>query len=132
MKASFDDISNIKDIGSTIAESVVSYFEDEDNLKVISKLKTYGINTMYLKNITEMETDFSDKTFVLTGTLESLTRDEAKQKIEILGGQVTSSVSKKTDVIVVGRDAGSKLKKAEMLGIDIWDETQFLNILSKY
>ena len=87
---------------------------------------------MYLKNINTKETDFSGKTFVLTGTLERFTRDEAKEKIEALGGEVTTSVSKKTGVVITGAEAGSKLKKAEDLGVTIWDEETFINILSKY
>lgn len=132
MEASFDDISEIKDIGPIIAKSVVSYFKDENNLDLISKLKSHGVNTLYLKNINESETEFSSKTFVLTGTLERFTRDEAREKIESLGGIVTGSVSKKTDVVIAGKEAGSKLKKAQDLGINIWDEQTFINILSKY
>ena len=86
----------------------------------------------YLKEINKNETAFTDKTFVLTGALERFTRDEAKARIESLGGIVTGSVSKKTDVVIAGTDAGSKLTKAESLGIQIWNEETFLNTLSKY
>ena len=130
MNASFDDISDVKDIGPIIAKSVVSFFEDKDNLDVISKLKQHGVNTMYLKQVTDELTEFSDKVFVLTGSLERFTREEAKEKIESFGGSVTSSVSKKTDVVIAGKDAGSKLKKANELGILVWDEEEFLNKLS--
>ena len=130
MNASFDDISDVKDIGPIIAKSVVSFFEDKDNLDVISKLKQHGVNTMYLKQVTDELTEFSDKVFVLTGSLERFTREEAKERIESFGGSVTSSVSKKTDVVIAGKDAGSKLKKANELGILVWDEEEFLNKLS--
>lgn len=130
MNASFDDISDVKDIGPIIAKSVVSFFKDKDNLDVISKLKQHGVNTMYLKQVTDELTEFSDKVFVLTGSLERFTREEAKERIESFGGSVTSSVSKKTDVVIAGKDAGSKLKKANELGILVWDEEEFLNKLS--
>ena len=132
MNASFEEISEIKDIGPIIAKSIVSYFQNQNNIEIINKLKKHGINTMYLKNINNEKTDFSDKTFVLTGSLERFTRDEAKEKIEALGGIVTSSVSKKTDVVIAGKEAGSKLTKAQELGINIWDEETFINTLSKY
>ena len=86
----------------------------------------------YLKTINTEETEFTDKTFVLTGTLTRFTREEAKEKIELLGGITTSSVSKKTDVVIAGKEAGSKKKKAEDLGVTIWDEETFINTLSKY
>lgn len=87
---------------------------------------------IYLKEISNNETIFSDKTFVLTGSLERFTRDEAKEKIEALGGICSSSVSKKTNVVIAGNEAGSKLEKAKNLNITIWDEEEFINNLSKY
>ena len=86
----------------------------------------------YLKETSEEETLFTGKTFVLTGSLERFTRDEARERIEVLGGTVSSSVSRKTDVVVAGSEAGSKLTKAEELGITIWNEEEFINNLSKY
>ncbi|MEI3508876.1 MAG: NAD-dependent DNA ligase LigA [Bacilli bacterium] len=132
MEAEFEEIRDIKDIGPIIAKSVTEYFAKEENKELIKRLKDYKVNMMYLKNINTKETDFSGKTFVLTGTLERFTRDEAKEKIEALGGEVTTSVSKKTGVVIAGAEAGSKLKKAEDLGVTIWDEETFINILSKY
>lgn len=132
MNASFEDISDIKDIGPTIAKSVIEYFSDENNKQEIEKLKSHKVNMTYLKKENQTETEFTDKTFVLTGTLERFTRDEAKEKIELLGGITTSSVSKKTDVVIAGKEAGSKKKKAEDLGVTIWDEETFINTLSKY
>ncbi len=132
MNASFEDISDIKDIGPIIAKSVTEYFNDKHNQELIQKLKEHKVNMTYLKQTSINQTDFTDKTFVLTGALERFTRDEAKEKIELLGGITTGSVSKKTDIVIVGKEAGSKMKKAQDLGITIWDEDTFINVLSKY
>lgn len=132
MNASFDEINDIKDIGPIIAKSVTEYFKDENNQELIKNLKEHKVNMKYLKQTNTNQTDFTDKIFVLTGTLDRFTRDEAKEKIEELGGITTSSVSKKTDVVITGKEAGSKRKKAEDLGITIWDEETFINYLSKY
>lgn len=132
MNASFEDLASIKDIGNTIAKSVYDFFRDENNIDLINKLKEDGVNMSYLKEVSNEETIFTGKTFVLTGSLERFTRDEAKIRIEELGGTVSSSVSKKTSVVIAGVEAGSKLTKARDLGITIWDEEEFLNNLSKY
>lgn len=132
INAKFEDISQIKDIGNTIAKSVCDYFKDENNLKLIETLKNDGINMTYLKQIKTEETIFTNKTYVLTGSLENFTRDEAKTKIEALGGTCSSSVSKKTNVVIAGKEAGSKLKKAQELNITIWTEEDLINNLSKY
>ena len=127
MNAKKEDLANIKDIGDIIAESIISYFSDEKNIKLINELKEYGVNIKYLekeKNINEL---FKDKTFVLTGSLTSMTRDEGKELIERLGGKNTGSVSKKTDVVIVGDSPGSKYDKAKELGITIWNEEEFIN-----
>lgn len=130
--ASFEDISTIKDIGNIIAKSVCDYFKQEENINLINKLKDVKVNMSYLKETTSEETIFTDKTFVLTGSLERFTRDEAKSEIEKLGGIVSSSVSKKTSVVIAGKEAGSKLTKAQNLKITIWTEEEFINNLSKY
>lgn len=132
MNASVEDIAAVKDIGMTIAKSVVKFFEDERNKELIAHLKDFGVNMYYLKETSEEETLFTGKTFVLTGSLERFTRDEARERIEALGGTVSSSVSRKTDVVVAGSEAGSKLTKAEELGITIWNEEEFINNLSRY
>lgn len=132
MNASVEDIAAIKDIGMTIAKSVAKFFSEERNKELISHLKEFGVNMYYLKETSDQETLFTDKTFVLTGSLERFTRDEARERIEALGGTVSSSVSRKTDVVVAGSEAGSKLTKAEELGITIWNEEEFINNLSKY
>ena len=130
--ADFDSLNRIRDIGDVIAKSVVDYFNSEENLELIQELKNLGLNMDYLGTETEEETAFSGKTFVLTGTLDSITRDVAKEKIESLGGNCAGSVSKKTNVVIAGHDAGSKLTKAEELGIDIWNEEEFLEVLNSY
>lgn len=126
IKASLEELSEIPDIGEIIASSIKSYFNDEKNMELIEKLKEYNLNMNYIgkqKNINEL---FNNKTFVLTGTLSNLTRDEAKDLIEELGGKNTSSVSKKTDVVIVGTEPGSKYDNALKLGITIWNEDEFL------
>lgn len=120
-----EELSSIHDIGDIIAESILNYFSDEKNISEINKLKEFGVNMTYLGKIdTSGNENISGKTFVITGTL-SVPRDEIKEIIEINGGNVSSSVSKKTDVVIVGEDAGSKYKKAVELGITIWDEEEF-------
>lgn len=132
MNASVEDIAAVKDIGMTIAKSVAKFFSEERNKELIAHLKDFGVNMYYLKETSEEETLFTGKTFVLTGSLERFTRDEARERIEVLGGTVSSSVSRKTDVVVAGSEAGSKLTKAEELGITIWNEEEFINNLSRY
>lgn len=120
-----EELSNIYDVGDIIADNVINYFRDEKNIKEINRLKEFGVNMTYLgkQEITNNSNIFG-KTFVITGTL-SVPREEIKEKIEINGGNVTSSVSKKTDVVIVGNDPGSKYTKAVDLGITIWNEEEF-------
>ena len=120
----FDTLNNIKDIGDIIAQNIIDYFKNEENLKIINELKEIGINTKYLGKVDIENTNDKvfGKTFVLTGTLEKYTRDELKEILENLGGKVTGSVSKKTDVVIVGKDPGSKYDKAKELNITIWNE----------
>ena len=132
MKASLEEISNIRDIGPTIAKSVVNYFSSSENISLINNLKEVGVNTVYLKEVISSDTLFSGRTFVLTGSLDNFTRDEAKKRIEALGGKVSSSVSKKTNYVVAGDEAGSKLTKAKDLGVNILNEEEFIKMLSKY
>lgn len=129
MTASFESLSNIRDIGDVIARSVVDYFQDEVNIKLINDLMSVGLNTEYLGQEVSEETVFTGKTFVLTGTLMNITRDEAKERIESLGANCSGSVSKKTSVVIVGEDPGSKYTKAQELGIEIWDEEKFMEML---
>lgn len=126
MQASYEELLDIKDIGEVIARSVVDYFTN--NKQLIFSLKEHGINMSYLGKIT-VNDNFNKKTFVLTGTLSNITRNEAKEKIEELGGNVSGSVSKKTDVVIVGENPGSKYDDALKLGITIWNEEEFLSQL---
>ena len=127
--ASYEELVDIKDVGKVIAKSIVDYFSNDDNLNLIEYLREYGVNFVYLGKEVASNSFFADKRFVLTGTLESITRDAAKDRIESLGGSVSDSVSSKTDVVIVGKNAGSKYDKALKLNIDIWTENEFLEKL---
>ncbi|MFA7688611.1 MAG: NAD-dependent DNA ligase LigA, partial [Bacilli bacterium] len=131
MKANEEELVNIPDVGPIIAKNLSLYFNDNNNKKLISKLKSLDINTNYLgpKEMENNNEKIYNKTFVLTGTLENLTRDEVREKIEDSGGNVTESVSKKTDVVVVGKNPGNKYDKAKKLGIKIWNEEDLNNNL---
>ena len=125
MEQTEEELTKVPDIGGIIAKSLTSYFNDNHNRGIIEELKELGLNTKYLgQKVVENEL-FSGKSFVLTGTLTMYTRDEAKEKIESLGGKTVDSVSKKTSVVIVGDAPGSKYRKAQELGIEIWTEEQF-------
>lgn len=115
-----------------MADSVVTYFEKPEAKELIQRLKESGLNMSYLHEAIEVPTDspFADKTIVLTGKLTEMSRGEAKSQIESLGGKVTGSVSKNTDLLIAGEDAGSKLEKAKELSIEIWNEAQMLEALN--
>lgn len=128
-EATVEELTKINDIGNIIAQSIVEYFQNEDNNKILPNLKEIGLNTKYLGKEKQLDENFYNKTFVLTGTLDKLTREEASIRIEELGGKTSSSVSKKTSVVVAGHDAGSKLTKANELGITIWNEKELISKL---
>ena len=132
-KASVEDLKAINEIGDKMADSIVAFFEQEKAAERIEELKAAGVNREYTgaRPVTAEDSDsvFAGKTIVLTGKLEQLSRNEAKEKIELLGGKITGSVSKKTDIVIAGEDAGSKLTKAEQLGLEIWDEDKLLEEL---
>ncbi len=130
METSLEELTSVNDIGEIIAKSVVNYFSLEHNQKIIKELKELGINFKYLGSEIKEDDRFLYKTFVITGTLDTMSRDEAKEKIELLGGNTSSSVSKKTSVVIVGDNPGSKYDKAKELNIEIWDEKQFLDMLN--
>ena len=121
-QANPEEIATIESLGSVIAQSLQTYFATEGSKILLSELKELGVNLDYKGQIVASDTALSGLTVVLTGKLERLTRSEAKSKLENLGAKVTGSVSKKTDLVVAGADAGSKLQKAQELGIDIRDE----------
>ena len=125
-KATYDELVEIPDIGPIIAKNIVDYFSNEDNLKIIEELKELGLNMEYIGEELKLNEDFLDKSFVLTGTLTKLTRDEAKALIENAGGKTVGSVSKKTYAVIVGDNPGSKYDKAKSLNIPIWTEEEFL------
>lgn len=125
MAASEEELTTIPDIGGIIAKSVVEYFNDNHHRSIVEELKEIGLNTKYLGQEVEENSEFNGKTFVLTGSLQLFTREEAEEKIEQLGGKASSSVSKKTSAVIVGTNPGSKYEKAKELGIPIWTEEEF-------
>ncbi|HBK5609821.1 TPA: NAD-dependent DNA ligase LigA [Enterococcus faecium] len=134
-KSDYESIIALDTIGDIIVDSVVTYFSNEEVHELMNELKQAGVNFEYkgLRNaqLQEVESPFKEKTVVLTGKLTRFTREEAKETIENLGGKVTGSVSKKTDIVVAGEDAGSKLTKAQELGIEVWTEDQMADALAK-
>lgn len=131
--ASFEDLVAIEGIGPRIAESIIHFFSEEENNKVLEKLRNAGVvwEVKAEQLASEKHPEFAGKTFVLTGTLSKYSREEARKLIEKLGGKVSNSVSRKTDVVVVGESPGSKYNKALELGITIWDEAIFLEKISE-
>jgi DNA ligase (NAD+) len=128
--ATKEELMSIHEVGEKMADSIVTYFAKPEVKELLNELRVYGVNMEYKGPKTpkagDVDSYFAGKTVVLTGKLESLSRNEAKEKIEQLGGKVTGSVSKNTDLVIAGADAGSKLAKAEQLNIEIWDEMRFL------
>ena len=130
MNASYYELMEIDDVGPVVADSICKFFANEDNKVLIERLKAYQLNFEFLGNtISAANSYFSGKTCVLTGTLSSMGRKEATEKLENLGAKVTGSVSKATDVVIAGVEAGSKLDKAQALGIKIMDEEEFLSLI---
>jgi DNA ligase (NAD+) len=127
MNASAEELEEVNEVGPRIAESIVEFFADEHNRKLVSDLRKAGLTFTGQKK--EKGTKLVGKTFVLTGTLERHTRDEAKKMIEDAGGRVSGSVSKKTDYVVAGSDAGSKLDKARELGVSVIGEEELENLV---
>ncbi|MFS0752658.1 NAD-dependent DNA ligase LigA [Oceanobacillus sp. 1P07AA] len=133
-KATYEEVLAIDEIGDKMADSIVQYFAEEKVTELLNTLRELGVQMEYKgPRKSEQATDsvFSGKTVVLTGKMEKFSRKEAKEIIESLGGTVTGSVSKKTDIVIAGEDAGSKLEKAEKLGIDVWSEQQLEDVVGK-
>jgi len=128
MDASVDELTQIPDIGGITAENITEWFAQEKSRELIEKLKKYGVNTLSTEEVSE-DKRFEGMTFVLTGTLESFTRDEAAAIIEKFGGKSSGSVSKKTSYVVAGEAAGSKLKKAQDLNIPVLTEDEFKSMI---
>lgn len=135
MQATREELTAIHEVGEKMADSIVTYFNLVEVERLLHELKIAGVNVTYKgpKRISQEEANsiFSGKTIVLTGKLVQLTREEAKEQLEALGAKVTGSISKKTDVVIAGEDAGSKLTKAQSLGITVWDEEKLIEELTK-
>jgi len=127
MKATPEELQQIPEIGETISQSIVDYFKDPKNLKLIEELKSFGLKFSTEKKV--VSNKLAGKTFVITGTLKSMTRNEAKELIEKYGGRTSDSVSSKTSYVIVGDDPGSKYDKAKKLKIPILSEEEFLKII---
>ncbi len=128
IKAEFEDLSQINDIGPIVANSIIEFFSQEQTQDLIQKLKVAGVNTE-AKEEENIDNRFEGKTFVLTGTLENYTRGEASNLIEKFGGKTSGTVSKKTDYVLAGEEAGSKLTKAQSLGVTVLTEAEFQEMI---
>lgn len=128
MQASVEELTSIEDIGEVVAGSIKDYFSDAENVKMIGRLLAAGVKPVYSE---KKEGVFSGMKFVLTGELEGLVRSEAKKLIEEEGGEVMSSVTKNTDIVVAGENAGAKLEKALKLNVEIWDKARLIKELKK-
>ena len=130
MGAKFDDLISIESIGPVVAQSIINYFKNTENLKVLDKLRRAGVRME--EEVEEVaEQPLKGLTFVFTGALKDFSREEAKEIVEKLGGKVSSSVSKKTDYVVVGENPGSKYQKALSLGVKIIDEEEFKKMIGR-
>ena len=130
MNATVDDLQKIYEIGPIMAESIVKFFNQTETKKLIEKLKIAGVNMK--EEVKKVPQVLEGKTFVFTGELKSLSRTDAETKVRELGGNATSSVSKKTDFVVVGENPGSKYNEAKRLGIRIIGEEEFLDMIKKH
>ena len=129
IQANIEQLLAVPDIGPIVAQSIVDFFAESHNVEVIEQLRAAGVNWPVIEKLSSSDAKLAGKTFVLTGTLPTLSREEAKAKLEAAGAKVAGSVSKKTDYVVAGTDAGSKLVKAQELGIAVLDEAQMLELL---
>jgi NAD-dependent DNA ligase (contains BRCT domain type II) len=129
MQADYEQLIQVNDIGDISAKAILEYFKNPDNVAMIRRLQEYGVNTK-IHEQEEKEQHLDGKTFVITGTLPTLGRKDAAAIIESLGGKISSSVSKKTDYLLAGENAGSKLTKAQDLGVTIIDEDMLLKMTS--
>ena len=130
ISAGEEDLLAVRDVGPVVAQSIIQFFAEPHNLEVVNKLRAAGVHWPESTGMQQSAGILAGKTLVLTGTLPTLTRDAAKEKIEAAGGKVAGSVSKKTDYVVAGEEAGSKLVKAQELGVAILDETGLLDLLA--
>jgi len=133
LSATVEELQEIHDIGVVVADNIYTFFQQSHNIEVITQLRQSGVHWQEYE-VTAAKTPESlplaGQTFVITGTLHSMTRDEAKAKLLALGANVSESVSKKTSCLVAGEKAGSKLAKAQTLGVKIFSEAEFLHLLA--
>jgi DNA ligase (NAD+) len=128
--AGIEEINSIENIGPVVSQSIYDWFRHEENLKFINKLFQNGVQIKQQIKASASALKFKGKTFVLTGTLRTMGRDEAKKKIKALGGKVSSSVSKRTDYVVAGSEPGSKYSKALELDLKVLGEKEFIKLIS--
>ena len=131
MNADEEKLLAVPDVGPVVAENLMTFFNQTHNIEVVEQLISVGISWPKIKKKSQSELPLAGKTIVVTGTLETMGRNEAKAALQNLGAKVSSSVSKKTDYVVVGENPGSKAPKAENFGISILDEKAFIKILSQ-
>jgi DNA ligase (NAD+) len=131
INANKEELEQVRDVGPKVAESLVNYFKEETNLNIIKELEKRDVNLNYLGKIVKEDPLFLNKIFVITGNLENYSRQEITNIVESLGAKVTSTVSSKTNVVIVGENPGSKYDKAKELNIEIWDEQTFIKSIKK-
>ena len=129
MNASVEDLSKVEGVGEIIAQEIYEFFRKPETIDFLAELKAQGVNPSVVQQ--SVSDELKGKTFVLTGTLQNMTRDEASEKIREMGGKTSSSVSKNTSFVVAGESAGSKLDKAQKLGVIILSENDFLKMIKK-
>ncbi len=132
IQATTEQLLQVPDVGPVVAQSIVDFFAEEHNREVVQQLRELGVHWQEHEGVSDQVLPLSGKTFVLTGTLATMSRDEAKSRLEALGAKVAGSVSKKTDCVVAGTEAGSKLDKALELNVPVWDEAALLEQLAVY
>ena len=132
MDATLDQLLQVSDVGPTVAQSIRTFFDQAHNREVVEQLKACGVQWKEGVASAGARLPLTGQTFVLTGTLQTMGRDEAQAKLEMLGAKVSGSVSKKTHAVVAGAEAGSKLEKAQALGVTVLDESAFQALLAKY
>jgi len=124
-KSSIEDLENISDVGPIVSKSIVEWFKDKDNIRFINKLKERGVRYFLEKTGNK----FYGKKFVITGTLDKMSRELAKERIISLGGEISDAISKNTDYLILGNNPGSKYEKAQELGVEIVREDKFLKMI---
>lgn len=129
--ATVEELEKVPDVGPIVAQHIVAFFELAHNREVIASLKNLGVSWPNVEAVPQDDQALSGKVFVLTGTLSTMGRIEAKEALQLLGAKVTGSVSKKTDYVVAGEDAGSKLKKAQSLGVTVLSEDDLIKLIAK-